>query len=156
MSTQTRLACCFGALAIAMLAGCEGRPALIPNSDPALNKTSTQFAADAAKRFPYPGNSARTGDAPGRAEIDLMMAQLQVLNSGDDDWKDVDIWVNATYVCHVPLIPKGKLTVKTIAFGMLFDARGNSFSTEGGKNPVNRVEVARNGKLYAIPMRLAD
>jgi hypothetical protein len=153
ISTLTLIA---AAAACGFVAGCEGRPSLFPNSDPALNKTSTQFAADAAKRFPYPGASARTGPAPGRAEIDLMMAQLQVLNSGDDDWKDVDIWVNASYVCHIPLIPKGKLTVKTIAFGMLFDAKGNSFSTEGGKNPVNRVEVSHDGKLYTIPMRLAD
>ena len=153
MRTHTLL---FALAGCTLIAGCEGRPSLFPNSDPALNKTSTQFAADAASRFPYPGNSARTGDAPGRAEIDLMMAQLQVLNSGEDDWKDVDIWVNAAYVCHVPLIPRGKLTVKTIAFGMLFDVKGNSFSTDGGKNPVNRVEVARNGKLFAIPMRLAD
>ncbi|HSZ54106.1 MAG TPA: hypothetical protein VK797_00475 [Tepidisphaeraceae bacterium] len=139
-----------------LIVGCEGRPTLFPNSDPALQKTSTQFAADAAKRFPYPGADARNGEAPGRAEIDLMMAQLQILNSGDDDWKEVDVWVNQSYVCHVPLIPRGKLTVKTVAFGMLFDAKGDSFSTQGGKNPVNRIEVARDGKLYTIPMRLAD
>ena len=145
-----------GLVACGLMAGCEGRPSLFPNSDPSLRKTSTEFAADAAKRFPYPGESAKVGEAPGRAEIDLMMAQLQILNSGDDDWKDIDVWVNQSYVCHVPLIPKGKLTVKTIAFGMLFNAKGDSFSTEGGKNPVNRVEISRNGKLFVVPMRLAD
>jgi hypothetical protein len=148
----------FGLLALsgAMILGCEGRPTLFPNSDPALRKTSTQFAADAATRFPYPGATARNGDVDGRAEIDLMMSQLQILNSGDDDWKDIDVWVNQAYVCHVPMVPKGKLTVKTIAFGMLFDQKGNSFSTQGGKNPVNRIEIARDGKLYTVPMRLAD
>jgi hypothetical protein len=145
-----------GLAACGLIVGCEGRPTLFPNSDPALRKTSTQFAADAAKRFPYPGEPARNGDAPGRAEIDLMMAQLQLLNFGDDDWKDVDIWVNQSYVCHVPLIAKGKITVKTVAFGMLFNAKGDSFSTDGGKNPINRVEIARDGKLYTVPMRLAD
>jgi hypothetical protein len=144
------------ALSCALIVGCEGRPTLFPNSDPALRKTSTQFAADAATRFPYPGAAARTGEAPGRAEIDLMMSQLQILNSGDDDWKEIDVWVNQSYVCHIPLIPKGKLTVKTIAFGMLFDQKGNSFSTQGGRNPINRIEIAYDGKLYVVPMRLAD
>ena len=35
------------------LVGCAGRPSLIPNSDPALRKTSAQFASDAAKRHPF-------------------------------------------------------------------------------------------------------
>lgn len=145
-----------GLFACGLIMGCEGRPTLFPNSDPALRKTSTEFAADAAKRFPYPIDAAKAGAAPARAEIDVMMAQLQILNSGDDDWKDIDVWVNQSYVCHVPLIPKGKQKVETISFAMLYNAKGDYFSTEGGKNPVNRIEVLRDGKLYNIPMRMAD
>lgn len=145
-----------GVVLCGLLAGCEGRPTLFPNSDPALQKTSTQFAADAAKRFPYPTQADRAGAAQGRAAVDLMLDQIEILNYSDEDWKDIDIWVNQLYVCHVPLIAKGKQKVETIAFAMLYDAKGNYFSTNGGKNPVNRVQVFRNRKLYDIPVRLAD
>ena len=57
-----------------LIMGCEGRSTLIPNSDPALRRTSTEFAADAAKRFPYPTDAAKAGaasvaDAIGREPV---------------------------------------------------------------------------------------
>jgi len=145
-----------GLLACGLLVGCQGRPTLFPNSDPGMNRTSTEFAADAAKRFPYPGEIAKGGEAAGRAEVDVMLNQIQILNSSDDDWKDIDVWVNQSHVCHVPLIPKGKQKVETIAFAMMYNAQGNYFSTQNGKNPLNRVEIFREGKLYTVPVRLAD
>jgi hypothetical protein len=147
-----------GALALTgLLFGCEGRPTLFPNSDSNLRKTSTEFAADSAKRFPYPGDTAtKGGEISGRAEVDVMLGQIQILNSSEDDWKDIDIWVNKSHVCHVANIPKGKEKVETIAFAMLYDAHGSYFSTDNGKNPVNRVEIVRDGKIYTVPVRLAD
>ncbi|HEY8748758.1 MAG TPA: hypothetical protein VIM11_12335 [Tepidisphaeraceae bacterium] len=146
-----------GLIACGVLAGCEGRPTLFPNSDANLRKTSTEFAADAAKRFPYPGEAAtKAGEISGRAEVDVMLGQLQILNSSDDDWKEIDVWVNKSHVCHIPIIPKGKEKVETVAFAMMYNAQGKYFSTENGKNPVNRVEILRDGKLYTIPVRLAD
>jgi len=156
MKGSYRRAGCAGFVAVALLAGCEGRPTLFPNSDPALQKTSTQFAADAARRFPYPGQPNSAGLARGRAEIDVMQSQLQILNYGDEDWRDIDVWVNRSYVCHVPRLGKSKEKVETIGFAMLYNSKGDFFSTEGGKNPVNRVEIYRDGKLFQIPLTLAD
>lgn len=157
MDTLPRLVvCCLGVITCGLLAGCEGRPGLIPNSDPALNKTSTQFAADAAKRFPYPASLPHVGTANGVAEVDLMLTRLQILNASDEDWNNIEIWVNQNYVCHVPSIPKGKQKVETIGFEMLYNASGDYFSTAGGKNPVNLIEMRRNGKVYQLPIVLAD
>jgi hypothetical protein len=156
MSILHRLACCLGAIGFAALAGCEGRPALVPNSDPTLNRTSTQFAADAAKRFPYPASLPHVGTADGRAMVDVMLTRLQILNSSDEDWNDIEIWVNQSYVVHIRSIPKGKQTVETVGFEMLYNVSGDYFSTSGGKNPVNLVEMRRNGKIYQLPIVLAD
>jgi hypothetical protein len=156
MRNFTHISCCVGVIALGFLAGCEGRPTLMPNSDSTLNKTSTQFAADAAKRFPYPAEAAKAGEAPGRAEIDVMLARLQILNSGDEDWNDVEIWVNQAYVCHVASIAKGKEKVKTVDFTMLYDDKGNYFTTNGGQNPVKLVEMKRNGQMYQIHTSMAD
>lgn len=146
----------WGMMAVALLAGCEGRPSLLPNSDPDLRKTSTQFAADAAKRFPYPTAAEKAGEAQGRAQVDLMMAELQILNYDNQDWNDIDVWVNRQYVVHIPKISKAKEKVETINFPMLYDAQGHSFSTDGGKNPMTQVEIVRAGKVYQVPLALAD
>lgn len=156
MSTSSRLALSILGLVVASLAGCEGRPALVPNSDPTLNKTSTQFAADAAKRFPYPSSLPHAGTADGRASVDVTLTRLQILNSSDEDWNDIDLWVNQSYVVHIRSIPKGKQKVETVGFEMLYNSTGDYFSTSGGKNPVNLVEMRRNGKMYQIPIVLAD
>src|SRR5256885_16200458 len=88
------------------LCGCAGRPSLFPNSDPNLRKTSAQFAADAAKRHPYKTDASRAGDAMGRAEYDLTFGHLQILNYSEEDWDDVEVWVNHKYVCWLPKIEK--------------------------------------------------
>lgn len=141
---------------LGVLAGCAGRPALFPNSDKNLNRTSAEFAADAAKRHPFKANAPHAGDADGRAEYDLMFGTVQVLNTSNEDWKDVEIWVNHDYVCWLPIIEKGDARVKTINFQMLYDGSGHYFWTDGGKNPLKTVEVYRNGKIYNLPTKLSD
>lgn len=149
-------------LAIALLgglglaAGCAGRPSLVPNSDPNLRRTSAQFAADAARRHPYKADAPRGGAAMGRAEYNLLLGTLQVLNYSDEDWDNVEIWVNRKYVCWLPKIEKGKQRVKTINFQMLYDDAGNYFWTNGGKTPVEQVELYKNGKMYSIDTYLQD
>jgi hypothetical protein len=144
------------ALALGILAGCEGRTDLFPNSDKNLQKTSTEFAADAAKRFPFPDSAPAAGNIDGRVEVDLMLNRIQILNSSSEDWKDIDVWVNRSHVCHVPIVAKGKEKVETIMFSMLYDSTGNYLTTEGGKKPINRVEILKDCKLYTVPLRLAD
>ncbi|HEX4125205.1 MAG TPA: hypothetical protein VHY37_10805 [Tepidisphaeraceae bacterium] len=142
--------------ASAAMIGCSGRPALFPNSDPNLRKTSTEFAADAAKRHPYPSDLPRAGDALGRASIDYGTHVIELLNYSDQDWHDVDIWVNQNYVCHVPVIQKGDSSEKVLNFTMLYDANGEYFWTAGGTIPVKKLEMVRDGKIYNIPFALAD
>jgi len=89
---------------LGLLAGCAGRPSLFPNSDPALQKTSAEFAADAAKRQPYKNEAPRGGEAMGRAEYDLTFGHLQILNTSEEDWDNVEVWVNQKYVCAIPKI----------------------------------------------------
>ena len=156
MHLVPQIACFAALLACGFLVGCEGRPSLVPNSDPALQRTSTQFAADAAHRFPYPAAAPREGDAKGRVEVDLMLGTLQLLNYSNEDWTDIDIWVNQSYVCHLPKISRSKEKVETINFQMLYNNSGDFFWTDGGKAPIKQVEIYRDGKLYRVPLALAD
>jgi hypothetical protein len=141
---------------VMVLAGCSGQTSLLPNSDPKLRRTPAQFAADAAKRHPFKANMPSGGEALGRAEYNLTVATLQILNYSDEDWDDVEVWVNKDYVCYVPKIEKGKARVKTLDFQMLFDDKGEHFWTNGGKTPLNEVNLVRNGKMYTLPTKLAE
>jgi hypothetical protein len=150
------------ALALAILAasgaviGCAGRPALFPNSDPNLRKTSAEFAADAAKRHPYPADLPRAGDALGRSQINYAGRVVEILNYSDQDWNNVDIWVNQSYVCHIPIVQKGNDREKVLNFTMLYDGNGEYYWTAGGNIPITKLEMVRDGKLYSIPFALAD
>lgn len=139
-----------------LVGGCADAPTLLPNSDPGLRRTNAQFAADSAKRHPYKADAPRGGEALASSQFDLNFNTLQILNYSDEDWKDVEVWVNKNYCVYVPLIEKGKVQVKTIPFQMLFDDSGNYFWTDNGKNPIRIVEIYRGGKMYTVPTKMAD
>lgn len=137
-----------------ILMGCEGRPALIPVSDPDLKRTSAQFAADAAKRT-YPANAPHGGDAEAMADVDHgIRNRIQLENLSSDNWDGVELWVNEKYVVYLPQWPSKGL--KKVNFAMLYDRDGQSFPTSYKTTHVDKIEMLRNGKLYNVPKRLAD
>lgn len=144
----------------AALTGCAGRAELWPNSDPLLRKTSTQFAADAAKRFPYKADAPAGGQALANAEVGYFLDRLDVTNLSDVEWTDVEVWVNQAYVVYLPrLEPK---TIKSVPFQAIFNEQGQSFPTRSGawikQQPlmIDTVELFRDGKRYDVPVRAAE
>jgi hypothetical protein len=135
-----------------LLVGCAGRPSLLPNSDPALRKTSTEFAVDAARRFPYKSDAPQGGDAIGRAQVGYMVMRVEIVNNSADDWKDVEVWLNQKYVVSIPDMPPHIL--KSLPFQMFFDDQGHYFPTS--QTIVKKVEIYRDGKMYNVPLQLAD
>src|SRR3954470_17628991 len=83
--------------------GCTQRPPFMPNSDPALHKNASQFAADAAHRK-YEADAPKAGEANGRVEIDYGLHRVHIVNSSTEDWNDVEIWINQKYVIALPKI----------------------------------------------------
>ena len=135
-------------------AGCEGRPSLIPVSDPDLKRTSAQFAADAAKRT-YPVSAPHGGDAEAMADVDHGISKrIQLENLSSESWSGVELWVNEKYVVSLPQWPSK--TLKKVNFAMLYDRDGQSFPTTNKNVHVDKLELLMNGKLYNVPKRLAD
>ena len=157
--TATRSRSIFMLISLLVLAsllaglGCAGRPSLIPNREKALRKTSAQFAADAAKRHPYQNDLPRAGEAVARAEVDYMLNELVVANLSKEDWQDVELWLNQKYVVHVPKINPG--TQVNLPFQMMYDEAGNYVPTNKLMKTA-KLEAKMNGKIYDIPVRLAD
>ena len=121
------------------MVGCAGRAELLPNSDPALRKTATQFAADAAKRFPYKADAPKGGDAKGRCQIAYSLNKIEVSNQSDADWNDLEIWINGTYVVYLPVIKAHAEKVTTIPFQAIFNDQGQSFPTDNTNHHPCRV-----------------
>ncbi len=140
------------ALLLIALAGCSGRPQLFPNSDKALQKTSTEFAADASRRFPYKLDVPRGGSASARAQVAYWTDVIEISNLSDEDWHDVEMWVNQSYVVFLPNMEAHKL--KHITFQMIFNDKGTSFPTSGAH--VDKLEILRDGKMYDVTSQLVD
>jgi hypothetical protein len=144
---------------ILMMAGCAGRPALVPSSDPALRKTSAQLAADAAKRT-YEADAPRGGEAVARAEVDYTLKEMHIENLSSDDWQDVEVWVNQRWVVHLPVLPRQQSKTegfRRINFQMLYDRDGNYFPVNfiSSKVRIEKVEVYHDGKMYDVPLHLS-
>ena len=143
------------ALVIAGSVGCAGRVSLLPNSDKTLNRTPAQFASDAAKRT-YPAELPDGGAAEARAWVAYDANNIQILNNSEEDWNDVEIWVNHKYVVCAPRIEAGKKRVKTITFMMLYDDQGNAFPTDNRKQMIESLELIKADTKYSIPLAMAD
>ena len=135
------------------LSGCE-QPTLFPNPDPSLRLTTSQLASDAAKRFPYHESAPHGVEPNARAQTAYTLNRLEIVNFSNEDWSDVEIWVNRKYVCHVPKMESRKL--KEIHFPMLYDERGQHFPMDNRQTRVDLVEVYRDGKMYRVKVEVAD
>jgi hypothetical protein len=135
-------------LAIILMMSVSG---CVSNADPSLQKTSTQFAADAAKRN-YETTAPRGGDAAARAQYELMQHRVDFANLSQADWADTEIWLNQKYVVFIAKI--ASMEDKKLDFGMFFDGYGNPFDTNGGQNPVQTIEIFRNGKMYSVKLQM--
>lgn len=134
---------------ILVAAGCssDGQPTLIPNSDAALRKSSTEFAADAAKRS-YELEAPKGQTAQARAEYDLTYGRFELANLSNSDWSNVEVWVNEKYVLNVPVL--ASQCAERLDFTMFFDRDGHHFQTNRGKTPVQSLQIFHDGKMYDV------
>ena len=140
---------------LGVLSGCTGRVSLLPNSDKTLRRTPAQFASESAKRT-YRLDLPDGGTAEARAQVAYDNNFVQVLNLSDQDWSDIEVWVNHKYVVHVPRIEAGQKRVTTLNFMMLYDDQGNPFPSDNRKQLIDSLEIVKDGTKYNVPLALAD
>lgn len=138
------------ALCAAGLAGCRDRAVMMPTSDPSLNKSAATFATEAAKRFPYPVDAQRGGELRARAEIGHMWNVINLVNYSGENWSDVELWVNRTYVIPLAKLETGKN--KRIPFKILYNEHGRSFP-DGGVM-IDTLELKKDGQMFDVPKQI--
>ncbi len=140
-------------MACVVLAGCESRPTLVPNEDPALNRPAEQLAADATKKFPYPADLALSPNPlPIRAEIGYWINEISLVNYGDADLESVDIWINQTHVIG-PLKLQAK-KVRKLPFEVFFDAMGKRFPRDGVR--ITSLEIRIDDVMHKVTTQLGQ
>ena len=118
-----------------------------PTPIPRLRKSSTELAADAAKRS-YEIDAPKAGAAIARAQYNVMERQFEVANLSNSDWQNIEVWVNQRYVVCVPQFDRN--TGKTLNFELFYDAQGHHFETDHGNNPVRSLQIYQGGKMYDV------
>lgn len=136
------------------LTGCTDEPTMFANPDPQLRMKSTQWATDAAARFPFKENALRGAEPRCRAMVDYVLNRIEIVNFSDEEWSDIEVWVNHKYVCHVPKMQSRQL--KEIHFPMLYTAHGEYFPLDNLKVRVESLELYRNGKMYDVTVHAND
>jgi len=134
------------------LSGCTQKATLFANPDPNLRKTVPELKQDSATRFPYKNAAPHAVEAKARALVGYDLHRVEVVNFTDEDWANVEIWVNHQYVCFVPKMESRKL--KEIHYSMLFNEVGQSLPWK--KTLVTSVELYRNGTMYQIACHPVD
>ncbi|HUB26881.1 MAG TPA: hypothetical protein VL992_15760 [Tepidisphaeraceae bacterium] len=150
---RTSLTYCAVGLIGLLAIGCEGTVSLIPDADPNLRQPPAVFAADAAKRH-YEADAQKIPDKDFRAQYALIVHQVDLANISSQDWHDVEVWINGTYVLHIPYFEKK--SDKTLYFTMFYDQNGHHFDTNYGQNPIKKIEVFRGGAMYSVVDHVAD
>lgn len=150
------MALVLGLVAVTGMTGCAGRPQFVKNSDPTLNRASTFFAADAARRFPYKADAPRGGVALARAQVGYQLDQFDIINLSPDNWTDVEVWVNQMYVINLPAMEPNAL--KRVNFRMIYDQAGNYFplNNTAQDKRFSKMEILLDGKMYDVPLQLGD
>jgi hypothetical protein len=131
------------------LTGCssDGQTSVLPNPDGNLQRTSAEFAADAAKRQ-YEAEAPRDKATDARAQYEIMTHRIDIVNLADADWSDVEVWINHEYVVYLPSMQK--MVDEKLDYEMFFDRDGHHFESKGGANPLQSIEIYRDGKMYDV------
>ena len=151
------IACLFGLVLALAAGGCtKTPPALLPNADKSLRKSAGAFQRDAAKRFPYQADAPKGGQAVARAQVGYSADQLEVVNLSDQAWDNVEVWVNQKWVVYVPQMKPHDL--KVLNFHMMYDDKNHPFPmfNDSQAKRVEKVEVLHDGKMFDVPVALAD
>lgn len=140
---------CIAAVVAAALVGCA-------NPDKSLRMKDTERAADAAKRGPFSTTRpvGAEAEAPARAEVGYGLKRLSIVNLSNEDWTNVEVWVNRQYVCFVPNMEKGVL--KRIDFTMLFNDKGQHFPRNNATIRIEQVDIVKDGKVYPVKTQLSE
>ncbi|MGF1634737.1 MAG: hypothetical protein ACFCVE_12870 [Phycisphaerae bacterium] len=149
---STPLRTAFALLLSAGLLGCE--PTLQPYSRAEYRKTPEDLRLQAMPLHPYPASLPEVSPSYVGGQYGLSVNRLELLQDSGEDWKDLQVWVNETYVAPLGDMPDGKLV--QVPFRVMYDAQGKEMPWFRTDVVPEKVEIVREGQRVQVPVRQAD
>jgi hypothetical protein len=123
-----------------LVAGCAGKGtglavAPLPNEQAEL----TAYAAGAR----FPEGTQASDDVKVTAVVDRSERTIAIRNFGDDELKDLEVWVDGKYVRRLPALAARAGVV--LHFGQFYDAAGETLAA--GNGTVARVQLKVGDRL---------
>lgn len=148
-----KTACIVAAMVAGALAvGCaSGTNRLNPNPEKSLQKKPQELVEYAAG-LEYPADAPRAEVSPIVAEIDYGIDVINLVNLGNEDFQDLDVWVNRQYVVKLASLPVGRQ--RGINFHILYDKDGQRAPVKGVW--IQSVELLRDGQMFPARLKIAD
>lgn len=132
------------ALVLATMVGCSAGGQI---SNPfASNKNEQAQMAAYAASTQYPTSVHAEEGRRAAAIIDPKNGSVEVMNFSDEPMRDVNVWVNGSFVRKVDVIPSHG--TRTVTAGQFYDASGRNMATL--KASPNRVELQSGDKLWGL------
>jgi hypothetical protein len=131
------------ALALATMVGCSASSNLNPFA--ASKQEQAQMAAYAASAQ-YPTNTKAEEGRRAAAVIDAKSDSVEVMNFSDEPMRDVNVWVNGSFVHKLDVIPSHG--TRTVTAGQFYDASGRTMASL--KATPNRVDLQNGDKLWSL------
>lgn len=134
---------------IASLVGCSASAELDPQAGNDATADTRLAAYAAAAEFP---DAEASDDLRVAAVIQRQSNNIKIYNFSNQALRDVDVWVNGSFVHKVNSIPaNGHVTLARTAF---FDAGGRSLAQQN--TTINTVQIADDGRLYNLQGPVLD
>jgi hypothetical protein len=133
----------FAALAFTTMVGCSANSNFQPFA--AGREEQAQLAAYAAST-PYPHDAKIEESHRAGALIDPKSDTVEILNFSDQPMRDVNVWVNGTFLRKVDVIPSHG--TRTVTANQLYDASGHTLAAL--KGTPSRVELQADDRLWSL------
>lgn len=156
MGMDWRKTCIISLLAAAGLVcgGCwDTSISFMPNPDPALRKSSDEFAAQAKKLYPFNTKAIDAGQAIAGAQVSYPLHRLELINLSDETWNNTEVWVNHQFVVFLPKI-QPKVLIR-IPFTALYNDHSRYFRQDADVM-IDSLILIRGDKQFSVPVELAD
>ena len=133
------------ATALVIVSGCgPSKPSTDATGNGAIISSPTERAAYAGHQaFPQ---TQPTGELPVVAIMSRDKKQLNLYNVGKQAIRNVDVWVNGSYVTRIGgIAPQSKVIIATTE---IYNGLGHSLASRGEE--ISRVQVDDAGRLYNL------
>jgi hypothetical protein len=135
------------ALALATVVGCSNGN--MPFTSGHVEEQSQLAAYAATAKYP---DSKPSNDMRAAALINPKDSEIKVVNFGDAPLRNVNVWVNGTFVHNVAIIPAHGAA--TVARDNFFDGRGDNMSKLNVT--ASRVELQSGDQLFNLGTVTSD